>query len=57
MSKYEAPRIDVIEFEVTDIIQTSGLTNGGNASIPGTGVIVPIPGQASTTSLDDNYNN
>ncbi len=55
MNKYEAPRIDVIEFEATDIIQTSGLTNGGSATIPGTGVIVPIPGQNSTTSLDNNY--
>lgn len=55
MSKYEAPRIDVIEFETTDIIQASGLTNAGNATIPGIGVIVPIPGQTSTTSLDDNY--
>ena len=55
MNKYETPRIDVIEFEATDIIQTSGLTNGGNATIPGTGVIVPIPSQTSTTSLDDNY--
>lgn len=52
MKKYEAPKIDVIELEVTDIIQTSagngeggGLNANGNVQIPSTGVVVPIPGK------------
>lgn len=56
MRNYEAPRIDVVEFEASDVITTSGggLIPGGNASVPGTGVIVPIPG-ATATGLDGEY--
>ena len=58
MKKYEAPEFNVIELDATDVIQTSGNLNlGGDAQIGGTGVYAPIPGQTSTTSLDDNYNN
>lgn len=52
MKNYETPKIQVIEIDTTDIIQTSGLTNAGDVTIPGTGVIVPIP---TSNSLDDNY--
>ena len=58
MRKYEAPEFNVIELDATDVIQTSGLNKENNFQTGNsTGVIVPIPGQASTTSLDDNYNN
>lgn len=44
MSKYETPRIKVVEFEPTDIIQTSGLIAGGSTDIgDGTPVIPGIP--------------
>ncbi len=53
MRNYEEPRLDIIELEAKDIIQTSGiLTPGGDAQIPGTGVIVPIPG---ASALDSTY--
>ena len=53
MRKYEEPKLNEVAFDVEDIIQTSnGLTAGGNAQVPGTGVIVPIPEQ---TDLDSEY--
>lgn len=53
MRNYESPKINIVEFEATDVITTSGiLTPGGNAQVSGTGVIVPIPG---ATALDNQY--
>jgi len=58
MKKYEAPEFNVIELDATDVIQTSGMNRENNFQTGGgTGTIVPTPGQTSTTSLDDNYNN
>ena len=55
MRNYESPKIDIVEFEAADVITTSGggtLIPGGNAQIPGTGVIVPVPG---ASALDSKY--
>ena len=54
MKNYETPKLKVVSFETEDIIQTSGLTEGGNTKVPGTGVIVPIP-PSTPTSLDEDY--
>ena len=57
MRNYKAPNFNFIKLDTEDIIQTSGggLNNGGNASVGGTGTVVPIPGQQSTNTLDSDY--
>ena len=55
MKNYEEPKMDVVEIDTTDIIQTSGnLDFGGDTTVPGVGVIVPTPGK-KLSSLDNNY--
>ncbi|MBR2471673.1 MAG: hypothetical protein IKB55_03210 [Clostridia bacterium] len=55
MKNYEEPKMDVVEIDTTDIIQTSGtLDFGGDTTVPGVGVIVPTPGK-KLSSLDSKY--
>ena len=58
MKKYVKPSFDVVKLGCTDIIQTSGLIDGGTTTNPGV-VIIPSPStgpNAKTFSAEDLYN-
>lgn len=51
---YEAPKLDAIELDVTDIIQTSGtpgVGGGGENELPG----LPLNPTSIAPGMDNNY--
>ena len=49
--KYETPELKIINFDVTDIIQTSGIVPPGQNDTPF------LPNIPKTTELDDSFDN